>query len=56
MKIKKILIIGANGMLGRAIIDILGLENYELLTPEKAVLDITNKSSLDEFYRKISQI
>lgn len=49
MKIKKILIIGADGMLGRAVVDVLKSQDYFLLTPNKEILDITDRKSIDSF-------
>lgn len=49
MKIKKILIIGADGMLGRVVADVLKSQDYFLLTPSKEILDITDRQSIDSF-------
>ncbi|MCX8034987.1 MAG: dTDP-4-dehydrorhamnose reductase [Candidatus Dojkabacteria bacterium] len=49
MKTKKILIIGADGMLGRAVFDVLKSEDYFLLTPSREILDITDKKSIGNF-------
>ena len=48
MKYKKILLTGATGKLGRAIID--SGQFPELLTPPRDVLDITEPESIEKFF------
>jgi GDP-L-fucose synthase len=47
--LKKILITGANGMVGRNIAEYSKAQNYILLTPSSKELDLLNRSSIDNY-------
>ncbi len=53
-KIKKILITGSNGMVGKNIVEFEKSKNYILLTPSSKELNLLDRSSVDS-YIKINQ-
>ena len=49
--VKKLLITGANGMVGRNILAHSSAQNWEILAPSSAELDLTDQMAVQEFYR-----
>lgn len=49
---KKVLITGANGMVGRNIVEYRDSSKYTLLTPSRSELDLLDRVLVDEYFRK----
>jgi GDP-L-fucose synthase len=49
--LKKILITGSNGMVGKNIVDYLNNGNYVLFTPSREELDLLDKNSVDSYLK-----
>ena len=52
MKIKKILLTGGSGFIGRNILESTLAEKYEILAPNHAELDCTNEDSVDRYFHQ----
>jgi len=51
-KLKKILITGSNGMVGRNIVEFEKSKNYTLLTPTSSELNLLDRSSVDDYIKE----
>ena len=52
LKMSKILVTGSTGMVGRNVVDLLSMHDYDLLTPSRTELNLENLSNTIEYFKR----